>query len=64
GDFKVIELNGLTSEATSMYDPRHSVWHGWAVLCRQWNFAFQIGEENRIRGASVLSLSEFWRLLR
>lgn len=63
GEFSVIELNGLASEATSIYDPRHSVWHGWRMLCRQWRIAFAIAAENRSRGAQPLTLAQIWRLI-
>ena len=63
GEFTVIELNGLTSEATSIYDPRHSVWFGWRVLCRQWRIAFGIAAENRARGVIPLTTREVFRLL-
>lgn len=43
GEFTVLELNGLTSEPTHIYDPRHSVWHAWRTLARQWKLAFEIG---------------------
>ncbi len=64
GRFQVIELNGVTSEATSMYDPRHSVWFGWRTLCRQWRLAFEIGAANRRSGARVWTLGELRQLLR
>ncbi|MFA6289151.1 MAG: hypothetical protein WC661_17350 [Opitutaceae bacterium] len=64
GEFKVIELNGLTSEATSIYDPCHSVWFGWRMLCRQWRLAFEIGAGNRKRGAHVLAVREIWELVK
>ena len=64
GEFTVIELNGLTSEATSIYDPQHSVWHGWRVLCRQWAIAFAIGSANRASGAKVCTVAEVWALIR
>lgn len=63
GEFSVIELNGLTSEATSMYDPRHNVFHGWRTLRRQWREAFAIAAEHRDRGARVLTLREFFGLV-
>jgi membrane protein DedA with SNARE-associated domain len=63
GEFKVIELNGLTSEATSIYDPRHSVWFGWRTLCRQWRIAFEIAAANRSRGAEPLTLNATWQLI-
>jgi hypothetical protein len=64
GEFKVIELNGLTSEATSIYDPRHSVWFGWRMLFKQWRLAFEIGEANRARGARALAVREIYSLLK
>jgi hypothetical protein len=64
GQFTVIELNGLSSEATSMYDPRHGLLHGWATLLRQWRIASAIGAANRARGARVWSLREVLALAR
>jgi hypothetical protein len=63
GHFKVIELNGLTSEATSIYDPKHSVWFGWRMLCRQWRIAVEIAAENRARGATPLGTKLVYRLI-
>lgn len=64
GRFQILELNGLTSEATSIYDPRHGLLHAWTVLARQWAWAFAIGAENARRGAHVLTWSELWALIR
>ncbi|MBC8010724.1 MAG: hypothetical protein H7067_11590 [Burkholderiales bacterium] len=64
GEFTVIELNGLSSEATSIYDPQHSVFFGWRMLCAQWRRAFEIGAENRRRGSRVWTAREVWRLVR
>jgi len=61
---KVIELNGLTSEATHIYDPRHGVLHAWAVLCRQWSLAFRIAAANRAAGARPARLGEILRAWR
>ena len=58
----VIELNGVTSEATSIYDPAHSLTHGWRVLMRQWRHAVEIGAENRRRGAPVAGVRELLAL--
>jgi len=46
GEFKVIELNGVASEATHIYDPAVSVWEAYRVLFRQWALAFEIGRKN------------------
>ena len=67
-NFKVVELNGVTSEATSIYDPKNSLFTAYRVLFSQWRIAFEIGAQNRARGvrpASMLRLAklvvEKWR---
>ena len=64
GGFKIIELNGVTSEASHIYDPRHSLIDGWRTLCRQWRLAFEIGRINRDDGHAPAGLFEIVRLLR
>ena len=49
-DLAIVELNGVTSESTNIYDPSHSLLHAWRVLCRQWTLIFEIGAANRARG--------------
>jgi len=51
GRFKVIELNGVSSEATNVYDPRGTLRAAYRTLFRQWELAFRIGAANRARGA-------------
>ncbi len=50
---RVLELNGVTSEATHIYDPRHSLFAAYRVLFRQWSAAYQIGRRNREAGHAV-----------
>ncbi|HEX4947308.1 MAG TPA: alpha/beta fold hydrolase [Blastocatellia bacterium] len=57
-DLKIIELNGVTSEATSIYDPKNSVFDAYRVLCAQWRIAFEIGRQNRARGINLTSPRE------
>jgi len=59
--FKIIELNGVTSEATHIYDPQVGIVDAYRALFEQWRLAFEIGAENRSRGASQASL---WQLMR
>jgi pimeloyl-ACP methyl ester carboxylesterase len=59
--FKIIELNGVTSEATHIYDPQVGIVDAYRALFEQWRLAFEIGAENRSLGASQTSL---WRLMR
>lgn len=49
-DFSVIELNGVTSEATHIYDPSRSLLFAWRTLMRQWSMAFAIGAANQAVG--------------
>jgi pimeloyl-ACP methyl ester carboxylesterase/membrane protein DedA with SNARE-associated domain len=63
-DFSILELNGVSSESTDIYDPKNSVFTAWRVLCRQWQLAFEIGAANRARGAKVPSLREVLAVLR
>jgi pimeloyl-ACP methyl ester carboxylesterase/membrane protein DedA with SNARE-associated domain len=55
-NFKVVELNGVTSEATHIYDPRNSLLSAYKVLFQQWCFAFEIGAQNRKHGTRPVSL--------
>jgi len=57
-DLKLLELNGLTSEATHIYDRRHSIFTAWRVLCRQWSIAFELGVAQRAAGVPLTSLRE------
>src|SRR5262249_2147185 len=50
-NFKIIELNGVTSEATHIYDPKNSLVTAYKTLCAQWRIAFEIGARNLRRGA-------------
>lgn len=62
-NFKVIELNGVTSEATHIYDPRNGVFDAYRVLFEQWRVAFEIGAANRSRGVRPATVRELMRLL-
>jgi hypothetical protein len=64
GRFKVIELNGVASEATSIYDPRHRLIDAYRILRQQWRIAFEIGAVNRAAGARPATLNELRALLR
>jgi hypothetical protein len=43
----VLELNGVSSEATSIYDPRHNLIDAYGTLFKQWRIAFEIGDKAR-----------------
>ncbi len=60
-DLVVIELNGITSEPTHIYDPKHGPMFGWRALANQWKHAYAIGAHNLQHGAPGMGL---WALLR
>jgi pimeloyl-ACP methyl ester carboxylesterase/membrane protein DedA with SNARE-associated domain len=56
--YRVIELNGVTSEATSIYDPRNRLRSAYRLLFRQWRIAFEIGDWHRKRGLKPTPLRD------
>jgi len=55
-NFKIVELNGVTSEATHIYDPKNSLLTAYKVLFAQWRIAFEIGAQNRQQNFHPTSL--------
>lgn len=62
-NFKIIELNGVTSEATSIYDPKNSLFDAYRILFEQWRIAFEIGAQNRANGTKPTTIFELIKLL-
>lgn len=67
-DFGIIELNGVTSEATSLYDPGRGLWAAYRTLYAQWAILFRIGAANRDAGVKPTGHGQLialvWRHLR
>lgn len=63
GRFSVIELNGVTSEMTHVYDRRISLVEAWRTIAGQWRLAFEIGAGNRRRGVRPAGLGELVRAI-
>jgi hypothetical protein len=61
--FEVIELNGVVSEQTHIYDPATGIARAFGVLRRQWSDAFRIGAANRAQGARPMPASALLRLI-
>jgi hypothetical protein len=57
----ILELNGASSEATHIYDPRHDVFAAWRTLREQWRILFSIADQNRRAGIQPLGLAGFLR---
>ena len=62
-DLTIIELNGVSSEATHIYDPSRSLLAAWATLMTQWSLAFAIGAANRACGHQPTSLRRLASLI-
>lgn len=62
--FAIIELNGLTSESTNIYDPAWPIRRAWRQLFEQWAIVFEIGARNRARGHPTTPLREVLREIR
>lgn len=63
-NIKIVELNGVTSEATHIYDPKLSLADAYCVLFQQWRIAFEIGDLNRSRGVRPTPVCELLRAAR
>lgn len=59
--FEILELNGVLSESTNMYDPEFGLFRGLSILAHQWELAFRIGDENQARGARRATVREVLR---
>jgi len=55
-DYKVLEVNGVTSESTNVYDPKNSVFTAYKILFSQWRAAFEIGNQNINRGTARVTI--------
>jgi hypothetical protein len=66
-DFRIIEINGVGSEATHIWDSNTSLWSAYRDQFEHYRLAFKIGAEMRRRGAKstpFLELLSYWRLQR
>lgn len=62
-NFKIIELNGVTSESTNIYDPKYSLLSAYQILFRQWKIAFEIGQQNYDKGCRPTSVFQLLQLI-
>ena len=62
-NFKIVELNGVTAEATSIYDSRNNLRTAYRTLFEQWRVLFEIAAANVRAGAEPASLRELGTLM-
>lgn len=60
----VVEMNGVLSESTNLYDPDRSVLWAYRVLFRQWRELYRVGGERMRAGAQPMSVLALIRLVR
>ena len=63
-NFRVVELNGATAEATSIYDPENRLASAYRTLREQWRLLFTIAAANVAAGARPATARELWHLVR
>src|SRR4029079_14031531 len=56
-DLAIVELNGVTSESTDIYDPDGSLWSAYRTLFEQWRIIVAIGRANGQAGARTASIA-------
>ena len=57
-NIKVLEINGVTSEATHIYGPASRLAYAYRTHFCQWRLAFVIGAQNRARGTRPWPLTD------
>ena len=60
---RILEINGVSSESTHIYDPSTRLKVARRTLAEQWRMAFEIGRANVDLGASPTPLSRLVRLI-
>lgn len=60
----IVEVNGVTSESTNLYDPGRGVWWAYGVLFGQWRRLYELGAARRAAGVRALTLGQLWSLWR
>jgi membrane protein DedA with SNARE-associated domain len=63
-NFRVLELNGVSAEASSIYDPRKGLGDAYRTLGERWRSLFAIAAANVALGARPATAADLWRLLR
>ncbi len=48
--FRIIEVNGASSEATHIWDRKFTLWQAWKVILKQFSLLWKVGYQNYKRG--------------
>lgn len=58
GEFVVIEVNGVASLPTNMFDPKYSVWQAYRIFFEHGKYLVKIAREHRDQPMELLSYGE------
>lgn len=61
GEFKILEVNGITSIPTHIYDPQYSVWKAYRIFLQHGRLLLTVAGENRNK---AMRIYPFWRVAR
>lgn len=56
GEFVVIEVNGIASIPTHLFDPKYSVWQAWGIFLKHARFLVRAAKENQHQPMEVWSV--------
>lgn len=62
-ELRILELNGVSSDSTDIYDAKNSYFAALRKLRRQWRLAFEIGRECRAAGFETYGVLSLLRLV-
>ena len=60
-NISVIEMNGLTTEPTAIYDPDTPPWFAWRLFAQVWTVAWVIGAVENWRSRALPRLAGVYR---
>ena len=60
----IIELNGVMSLPTHMYDPKHSIFFAWSEMIRHFKYLYIISLQNRTNGFNCISFIEVLKMIK
>ena len=57
-NFQIVEINGAISEPTHIYDPNHTLLHGWKELTKHFHYLYVISKQNKQKGHAYLTFKQ------
>ncbi|MEM7368594.1 MAG: hypothetical protein AAF587_08310 [Bacteroidota bacterium] len=63
-NFYILEINGVKSEPTHIYQPGFSIWEAYKILFRQWRTIYEISMANHLLGVPFPGVIETIKRMR